>query len=178
MIIAMSRIVVLLSGGLDSSVCLAMNPGSAALFVDYGQPHLRRELAATYDVAAYLGADVELAKVNFPPWQELNRDDPSMLTPGRNLVLVSLASAYGDVVVIGANSDDREGYPDCRPEFFDALRTLVDVQTPLIDMTKLEIGRLAQDLGIGDLTWSCYYPVGDNPCGECDACKSRKRAFA
>jgi 7-cyano-7-deazaguanine synthase len=176
--------VILLSGGLDSAVCLALRRSPVALAVHYGQPHAGHELVAARKLARAYAAD--LVHVNAAIPSAASPDDPAMLWPGRNIVLLSLAAALAqtrglDVVVIGANRDDHDGYPDCRPEFFAAAEPVlgVKIDAPLLHLTKPEVGQLAAELGlpIRD-TWSCYYPTPDGrACGSCDACKGRERAY-
>ena len=167
--------VLLLSGGLDSAVCLALSKPDHALFVDYGQPHLVEERDCATRLSAHAG--VELTRARISVRMEINRDDATMLVPGRNLILISLAATLGTPVVIGCNADDYAVYLDCRPEFFGVLRPIVKVETPLIGMSKVQIGEMARSLGVGE-TWSCYYPQDGQPCGGCDACLGRDRALA
>jgi len=162
---------------LDSAVCLALQKPDVALFVDYGQPHLHAEQPRASALADAHNVVLRTVTVRVPFW-EFDPQDETMLTPGRNLVLASLAAALGTPVVMGCNADDYEVYSDCRSEFFEALRPMIDVHTPLIDKTKVEIGALARRLGITpEQTWSCYYPHDGCPCGECDACKEREWAL-
>jgi 7-cyano-7-deazaguanine synthase len=176
--------VVLLSGGLDSAVCLAMMRPKWALAIDYGQPHAVRELACAARLARAYGAELAIATTTMP--SAPSAGDQSMLWPGRNLVLLSLAAALAhqvgaSEVIIGANADDHAGYPDCRPEFFAVAEPAlgVKVTAPLLHLTKPEIGARARAHGvpIGE-TWSCYYPVDGQVCGSCDACAGRERALA
>jgi 7-cyano-7-deazaguanine synthase len=120
---------------------------------------------------------------------------PSTYVPGRNLMFasigVSLADSIGaEAVVMGPNIVDYSGYPDCRPEFYRALEKAVKagtrggasgkkikMLTPLINLSKKEIIKLAIGLGAPlKYSWSCY--AGDaRPCGRCDSCKLRARGF-
>lgn len=99
------------------------------------------------------------------------------------------AAAY---VYIAPNVLDYSGYPDCRPEFYESMRhTLelgsklwteyevpINVETPIIDMSKAEIVALAARLGAPlEHTWSCYRG-GDVPCDSCDSCILRAKGFA
>jgi 7-cyano-7-deazaguanine synthase len=90
-------------------------------------------------------------------------------------------------IYIGAVAEDSSGYPDCRPEFYDAFQGAVDVgtkpetritiKTPVIAMRKSEIVRTGLELGAPlHLTWSCYRE-SDRACGNCDSCALRLRAF-
>jgi 7-cyano-7-deazaguanine synthase len=91
-------------------------------------------------------------------------------------------------IYIGAVAEDSSGYPDCRPEFYEAFQQTIDVGTrpdtnieivtPIIHLRKSEIIRRGLDLGAPlELTWSCYQSE-DTACGDCDSCALRLRAFA
>ena len=139
---------VLLSGGLDSAVCLAVARREGfrchALSFDYGQRH-RHELVAGAAVARALGAvehrvvaldlraiggsaltaDIEVPKGREPGAGEGGSAIPVTYVPARNLVFLSLAAAYAETVgsgelFIGVNAVDYSGYPDCRPEFIES----------------------------------------------------------
>ena len=88
---------------------------------------------------------------------------------------------------------DYSGYPDCRPEFFRAYELMANagtkagvegdsfiIETPLLDITKSEIIKRGDSLGVDySLTHSCYDPGEDgSSCGECDSCLIRKKGFA
>lgn len=128
--------------------------------------------------------------------EELDDAIPVTYVPARNSIFLAVALGVAeardaDAVYLGVNALDYSGYPDCRPAFVDAFRAVaavgqkrglegrpVDLRTPLIDLTKSQIVRLALDLGAPvELTWSCYR-AGPDPCGACDACQLRARGFA
>lgn len=134
--------VVLLSGGLDSTVtaALALEQGFAlnALTIDYNQRH-RREIDSARDVAASLGAqrhvilplDLSLfggsaLTGDIPvPKGGVGEGIPVTYVPARNLVFLSLTLAWAEAIgardiFIGVNALDYSGYPDCRPEFMDS----------------------------------------------------------
>jgi len=94
-------------------------------------------------------------------------------------------------VFVGANSIDYSGYPDCRPEYYEFMNHTLRlgsklgaqygvpmvIETPIIRLSKAEIVRLAIEIGAPlELTWSCY-EGGERPCGLCDSCQLRARAF-
>jgi 7-cyano-7-deazaguanine synthase len=124
---------------------------------------------------------------------------PVTYVPARNTVFLSLALAYAEAVgaadlFIGVNAIDYSGYPDCRPEFIAAFEKLaglatkagvennvrIRIHTPLIHMTKAEIIRRGNELGVNfGLTYSCYAPYDNGlACGRCDACQLRLKGFA
>lgn len=186
--------VVLLSGGIDSTVALAHTKAELALSVNYGQIH-RRELHAAAAIAKHYGVEhheVNIASALDIPCALTGRGKipdghaeapDATFVPGRNIVLLSLATAWANkwgygAVVIGANADDNAGYPDCRPGFIERVKeaTLtgygVTVWAPLLRMTKRQVIEYGRELEIPfDLTWSCYRG-GADPCGRCGACES------
>jgi len=205
--------VCLVSGGMDSCVTAAVareeNAALAFLHVSYGQRTERRErrafdeLADHYGVARRLATSVEhLARIGGSsltdpavPVAEANlspREVPTSYVPFRNAHLLAIATSWAEVVgarrvYIGAVAEDSSGYPDCRPEFYEAFQRVVDVgtrpetrieiRTPVIGLRKSEIVR--RGLGLGaplHLTWSCYQSE-TLACGRCDSCALRLRAF-
>jgi 7-cyano-7-deazaguanine synthase len=90
-------------------------------------------------------------------------------------------------IYIGAVAEDSSGYPDCRPEYYEAFNHLIEVGTkpethiaiitPIITMRKSEIIQRGIALNAPlHLTWSCY-KAEDKACGECDSCALRLRGF-
>ena len=143
--------VVLFSGGLDSSTCLAIarEDGFAprALAVRYGQRH-EFELRAAERVAREMGAPLKIVSVDLraiggsaltseievPKDAPIGAGVPPTYVPARNAVLLSLALGYAEVIgaediYIGVNAIDYSGYPDCRPEFIDAFERLANLGT-------------------------------------------------
>jgi 7-cyano-7-deazaguanine synthase len=117
---------------------------------------------------------------------------PTSYVPFRNSNLLSMAVSYAEAndcsaVFIGAHSEDFSGYPDCRPEFFDAFQQVIDVGTkpdtdieliaPFVEWSKTDIAERGLDLGVPyEHTWSCYQ-ANTPACGTCDACAFRLQAF-
>ena len=121
---------------------------------------------------------------------------PSTYVPARNTILLSIALGYAEshrlgAIYLGANAIDYSGYPDCRPEYLRAFERLARLATragvqdgwstrleaPLLALSKAEIVRLGERLGVPwELTWSCY-AGGRIPCGRCDSCRIRARGF-
>lgn len=194
------RSLVLLSGGIDSAVALAQTGADLALSVNYGQTH-RRELDAARAIAKYCGVeyheldvaaalDIPCALTGRGAIPEAHAEEPdATFVPGRNLVLLSLGTAWANAwgysaVVIGANADDHNGYPDCRPQFLEALSAAaqsgygVAIWSPLVRMTKRQVVERGRELGVPlNLTWSCYRGESQ-PCHRCGACQTRDEAMA
>jgi 7-cyano-7-deazaguanine synthase len=150
------RAVVLLSGGLDSTTCLAVARRDGfeahALSVDYGQRHrgelvrarrIARALGAAghrvvkVDLSAFGGSALTDAEVAVPKGRSARRmasEIPVTYVPARNTVLLALALAHAETlgaedVYVGVNAIDYSGYPDCRPEFLRAFERLAAVAT-------------------------------------------------
>jgi 7-cyano-7-deazaguanine synthase len=149
------RAVCLLSGGLDSSVCLALARSQGfecyALSFDYGQRH-RVELESAARVAKSLGAvrhlvvpidlrvfggsaltsDIAVPKGRSPA--QMAGEIPLTYVPARNTVFLSLALAWSEVlgcsnIFVGVNALDYSGYPDCRPEYIAAFEEMAGLAT-------------------------------------------------
>ncbi len=213
------KAVCLLSGGLDSTVTAAIAAKQDyeihALTFDYGQRH-RREIDSAKKIVKYLGAKkhkimkIDLAQiggsaltddVDVPQDTELadiGKESviPPTYVPARNTILLSIALAYAEVegaeaIFIGANHLDYSGYPDCRPEYFQAYQKMADlatkravegrpilIKTPIIELDKAQIIQKGAELGAPlKLTWSCYVG-GEKACGRCDSCRLRLAGFA
>lgn len=162
----------LLSGGMDSAVCLKRYGATLAIGFDYGQPH-KVELEFAERLAE--GAGVPFHVVRIPPLPKV--DD--IVFAGRNAVMLAIGAAIAQAkklqtVVIGCNFDDAMRFPDCRPEFILAMDKAmtnaygVGVSAPLLRTTKAQIKREAEGLD----TWTCYQPKDGRPCGECYSCKA------
>jgi len=208
------RAIVLLSGGLDSAVTLyaAMAEGFVphCLIFDYGQRH-KREIEARKRICREAGCEFKLVKISLPwkgsalldknsPLPKVSGDEgakniPATYVPARNIIFLSFALSFAEAVgarqiFIGAHSQDYSGYPDCRPEFFQAFDQValrgtkagvqghrISIRRPLVKMDKTRIILLGKKLGVPfELTWSCY-KGGARPCGKCDSCYFRARGF-
>jgi 7-cyano-7-deazaguanine synthase len=223
-----SGAVVCLSGGQDSSTCLyhalrRYDPVHAVSF-DYGQRH-RVELECAAALAARAGVQQVVLPVDAlsmlaggsltNPAIESRLDAagtgnayaearglPSSFVPGRNVIFLGLAAAYGvprglETLVAGVCSTDEAGYPDCRPDFVDSLEQSIrigmdcpgfTIDAPLLHLTKAGTWALAEDLGVVEVirteTHTCY--EGERGtlhewgygCGDCPACTTRARGWA
>ncbi len=210
------KAVVLLSGGLDSSTCLAYAKDQGydcyTLAIDYGQRHAA-EIKASAKIAACLGVKrhqvmpIDLTQIGgsaltdsnmeVPDFGAEDTEIPSTYVPARNTIFLSIALAYAEVVgadamFIGVTAVDYSGYPDCRPEYIHAFETMANlatkagiegqklqIQTPLIELSKSEIIQLGHGLGFDyGMTVSCYQADDEGrACGLCDSCHYRKQGF-
>ncbi|MCK6413827.1 MAG: 7-cyano-7-deazaguanine synthase QueC [Azonexus sp.] len=123
---------------------------------------------------------------------------PVTYVPARNTIMLSLALAWAEVlasrdIFVGVNAVDYSGYPDCRPEYIAAFEKMANLATkagvegaglsihaPLIDLSKAEIIRKGDALGVDyALTVSCYQADTEGrACGVCDSCRLRAEGFA
>ena len=206
------RAVVLMSGGMDSCVTAAIARQSydiAALHGSYGQRTESREIQSFQALADHFGAFTRLA-VKLDHFRAIggssltdssmvirkadlsSNEIPNTYVPFRNAHFLSIATSWAEVlgatrIFIGAVWEDSSGYPDCRPEYYEAFNRVIragtrpssdiTIETPLIHLSKHEIVRKGIHLGAPfHLTWSCYRD-SDVACGVCDSCALRLRAF-
>ena len=205
--------VILVSGGMDSATAVyeAMDRGYDPLFfhTSYGQRTEDKEfqcaqaLADIVDAEDFLHVETEhLARIGASSLTddeiEVTEADmeseeiPTSYVPFRNANLLSMATSYAEAqeasaIFIGAHSEDFAGYPDCRPQFFEAFQQVIDVGTkpeteimleaPFVEWSKTDIVERGLELNVPyEHTWSCYR--GDEPaCGTCDSCAFRLQAF-
>ncbi|MGH9900553.1 MAG: 7-cyano-7-deazaguanine synthase QueC [Pyrinomonadaceae bacterium] len=205
--------VCLVSGGMDSCVTAAIArrecDETAFLHASYGQRTEARERRAFEEVANHYGVTKRLvvsleslARIGGSsltdrsiPVAEADltaRGIPTSYVPFRNAHLLATATSWAEVlgarrIYIGAVAEDSSGYPDCRPEFYEAFQRAIDagtcpdtrleIRTPVIALRKSEIIRKGLELDAPlALTWSCYRSE-DRACGRCDSCVLRLRAF-
>ena len=177
----------------------------AALTFNYGQKHVK-EVAFAQRVCKQLDMHhkvVDISAINSLMGGSSLTDDievpeghyeadnmQSTVVPNRNMILLSMAVAYAvsleaDNVYYGAHSGDHAIYPDCRPEFVQKMDEVcrianyqsVSINTPFINMSKIEILTRGLSLGLDySQTWTCYNGR-EHACGKCGACAERIEAF-
>ena len=204
--------IVSLSGGLDSSV-LAYHLVHAgvnvkALSVNYGQKHVK-ELRSSSMIAAHLNIEHKVVSLGslmsifpqassvldstqaVPEGHYADESMKSTVVPNRNMLLISVGLAWSvackfDGVAYAAHAGDHAIYPDCRPEFADAMDNaarLCDyipqhVVRPFVEHTKADIVVVGAALGVPfEHTWSCYNGR-EKHCGKCGTCVERIEAFS
>ena len=211
--VVMPKAIILLSGGLDSTVTLAqaLEDGCevTALSFRYGQRHTKeldsakkvcdhyrvRHVVVDLDMSSFRSALTD-SSIDVPADRDIGSEIPITYVPARNIVFLSVAaglceSTDADRIYIGANIVDYSGYPDCRPEFFEAFADMLSkgtkagvegretkIVTPILRSTKADIVRIGKRLKAPlELTWSCYNG-GMKACGHCDSCLLRLKGFS
>jgi len=149
----MEKAVVLLSGGLDSTTCMAVAKEQGKelypISFDYHQRHKielasAKKVAEFYDVPRHLivetnmdaigGSALTDSDIDVPVGDVERKEVPVTYVPARNLIFLSYALSYAETigarfVFIGVNAVDYSGYPDCRPEFIQRFQELADFST-------------------------------------------------
>jgi len=205
------KAVLIVSGGMDSATMsyLYKNDGYDLILVgfNYGQRHVK-ELESLYKVGEALGAEVRVVdltnltkalhgssltsdEVAVPDGHYTEGSMKKTVVPNRNMIMLSVAigwavSQKAASVAYAAHAGDHAIYPDCRPEFAEAMNEAaqladwhqVSLLRPFVQWSKADIAAEGQRLGVQfELTWSCY-KGGLSHCGTCGTCVERREAFA
>ncbi len=205
------RSLAIFSGGLDSTVLLhhllAEGDEVLALSVDYGQRH-RVELEYAQRTAENLripwkvadlssishllaGSSQTSESIPVPHGHYAEESMKLTVVPNRNMIMLAVAGGWAiqqkaDRLAYGAHSGDHVIYPDCRPEFVQAMQIAlgladwhrVELVCPFVTWDKAAIVARGEQLGVNFAeTWSCY-EGGEIHCGACGTCYERREAFA
>ncbi len=200
--------IIIVSGGMDSITMLYDKKDEIALGIsfDYGSNHNKREIPFAEMHCKRLGIKHITISLDFmhqyfkssllegaDAIPEGNYDEDNMkstVVPFRNGIMLSIAIGIAESnglkkVLIANHAGDHTIYPDCRPEFINAINTTakagtfvgVEVSAPYTDITKGEIASIGKRLGLDySETWSCY-KGGEKHCGKCGTCMERKEAL-
>lgn len=205
-----AKTVVVFSGGLDSTTLLhyvkSLGYEVYGLSFYYGQRH-KKELEYAEYWAKKLCKEWKLIDLSFmkeiasnsaltdyskevPHEHYTHENQKITVVPNRNMVMLSIAIAWAEnlgaeAVFFGPHSNDYAIYPDCRPEFVEALDKAsrlgtynsIRVEAPFVSIKKWQIVKLGDSLGVDfSKTWSCYEGK-EKHCGKCATCQERKEAF-
>lgn len=205
----MKNSVIIVSGGMDSITLLYDHKDEIALGIsfDYGSNHNAREIPFAKMHCERLGIKHITINLDFmhqyfksslldgaeaiPEGHYADDNMKSTVVPFRNGIMLSIAIGIAesnnlDHVFIANHGGDHTIYPDCRPEFINAIDAAatagtynnVKVVAPYTKITKSDIARIGKKLGIDYTeTWSCY-KGGEVHCGKCGTCVERKEALA
>ena len=204
----MKNSVIIVSGGMDSITLLYDHKDEIALGIsfDYGSNHNAREIPYAKMHCERLGIKHITINLDFmhqyfksslldgadaiPEGHYADDNMKSTVVPFRNGIMLSIAIGIAesnglDQVFIANHGGDHTIYPDCRPEFINAIDSAaragtfnnVRVVAPYTKITKSDIARRGKELGLDYTeTWSCY-KGGEKHCGKCGTCVERKEAL-
>lgn len=203
--------VIILSGGMDSATLLADLTSSEntihVISFNYGQKHVK-ELDCAKKLVEYYGLRENHRIIDMSWMGKLfgygslvgNESMPygmydgenmkSTIVPNRNMIMLGIAAGYAisigeQDIYYAAHQGDHTIYPDCRPDFVDAMNNVlkegnwekVNIVAPYIEISKSDIVGLGIEMEVPyELTWSCY-EGGDRPCLRCGTCMERTEAF-
>ncbi len=205
----MTKAVCVLSGGMDSTTLLydvvSQGHDTYALSFDYGQKH-KKELEMARRTCEKLGIPFRSVKtpalnslaesaltrqhIDVPDGHYEEENMKITVVPNRNMVMLALAASYAislkvDYLYYGAHGGDHAIYHDCRTEFVDAMRKVIEIcdehklelRAPYVDKDKGYIASRGKELGVDySLTWTCY-KGREKACGKCGSCVERLEAF-
>lgn len=208
----MTKSIILLSGGLDSLVSLGLKKDelnvSLALTFDYGQKSAKQEIEASARICEHYNIEHKVisldwlknitqtslvSNIDVPTGSELDNPEDSaksVWVPNRNGLFLNIAGSFADsygydYILIGANKEEGQTFPDNTQEFINAVNKEFEFSTqkspkvvaPLINSDKNDIVMLALQHGVPlELTRSCYQG-GAKHCGICESCSRLKHAL-
>lgn len=200
--------IIVVSGGMDSVTMLYEYRERIAMAVtfDYGSKHNAKEIALAAMHCQRLGVSHTIIPLTFmqqyfksslliggediPEGEYADDNMKSTVVPFRNGIMLAIAAGLAESnglrhVMLANHGGDHAIYPDCRPEFVDAMSSAiangtydgVTILAPYTNITKTDIARRGAALGIDySETWSCY-KGGDRHCGRCGTCTERREAL-
>ncbi|ALD15406.1 queuosine biosynthesis protein QueC [Buchnera aphidicola (Aphis glycines)] len=208
------KILIVFSGGQDSTTCLIhyshLYKEIYCITFDYDQIHKSeidssRFISKYFKVKKHIFIDIKFLKnlakssltdknISIFSSHQLNPLLPSTFVPGRNILFLTLSSIYAfnnqiDSVVLGVNTVDFSGYPDCRNEFIETMNRVIQIgmdyqinfKVPLMNLSKAEIWSLSHYWNLSEFifnhTVTCYKGLVGNGCGQCKACCIRRDGF-
>lgn len=199
---------IVLSGGMDSTTLLWDRKDSIALAVtfDYGSRHNAREIECARKNCEMLGVEHLVIPLEFmgkyfksslliggediPEGHYTDENMKSTVVPFRNGIMLSIAAGLAESrglkkVMLANHSGDHAIYPDCRPDFVDAMSRAIsegtyegiEIDAPYTNISKSDIARIGKRMGVDyNLTYSCY-KGGEKHCGKCGTCVEREEAL-
>ncbi len=204
-----TQTICILSGGLDSTTLLykllAEGKEVRAISFNYGQKH-SKELMYAIKTCEKLGVQHKVINITFlkelvsnsaltsdmevPEGHYEGENMKQTVVPNRNMIMASIAIGWAvnedfGEIALGVHAGDHAIYPDCRPEFIEALAKIawianykaISVYTPFINIDKGDIVIQGKDLNVDySLAWTCYKGQ-EKPCGLCGSCQERAYAF-
>ncbi|MBD5358408.1 MAG: 7-cyano-7-deazaguanine synthase QueC [Bacteroides sp.] len=201
--------IIILSGGMDSVTLLHYKKDKIALAVsfDYGSNHNAREIECARRQCELLGIDHIVIPLDFmgkyfkssllegadliPTGRYDDENIKSTVVPFRNGIMLAVACGLAESrglkhVMMANHGGDHAIYPDCRPEFVEAMSRAmqcgtyegITLEAAFTNITKSDIARIGKEIGVDyAMTYSCY-KGGERHCGKCATCVERKEAMA
>ena len=201
--------IIILSGGMDSVTLLYdyQERIQLAISFDYGSKHNSREIPFAQLHCQRLGIEHIVISLEFmqrlfhssllkggediPEGHYADENMKSTVVPFRNGIMLAIAAGMAEsrelkYVMMANHGGDHAIYPDCRPEFVDAMDSAIAAGTyvgvkllaPYTNLTKTQIAQIGEKIGIDYAeTWSCY-KGGAHHCGKCGTCVERREALA
>ena len=200
--------VIIVSGGMDSITLLYEYQDRIALGIsfNYGSKHNDKEIPLArmhcerlgikhieiplHFMEQYFKSSLLIGGEDIPEGHYADDNMKSTVVPFRNGIMLSIAAGLAEsnglkYLMMANHGGDHTIYPDCRPEFVDAMSQAISngtyehlqILAPYTNITKTDIARHGAKLGINYAeTWSCY-KGGDCHCGKCGTCVERKEAL-
>ena len=152
--------------------------------------NIKNTLISLDFISQYFKSDLLKSGGEIPEGMYNEDNMKSTVVPFRNGIMLAIAAGFAesndiDILLLGNHSGDHAIYPDCRPEFIaniagaikEGTEKKIRVISPFCDMSKTDIVKMGEELGVDySLTYSCY-KGGEKHCGKCGTCTERKESF-
>lgn len=152
--------------------------------------NIKNTLISLDFIEQYFKSDLLKSGGSIPEGYYTEENMKSTVVPFRNGIMLAIAAGFAesndiDIIILGNHSGDHAIYPDCRPKFIanmagairEGTEKKIKVLSPFCDMSKTDIVKLGEELGVDfSLTYSCY-KGSEQHCGKCGTCQERIEAF-
>lgn len=203
------KVVAVVSGGMDSVTMLyglkTLAEEVVAISFNYGQRHskeleaakatcdalgIQHDIVDIRSITGFISNSALTSDIEVPEGHYEDANMSKTVVPSRNSIMALIANGYAmniafDAIALGVHAGDHAIYPDCRPEFIEALRdlfrvnnyTTCEVLAPFLADNKISILKTGIEMGVDySKTWTCYNGR-EKACGKCGSCQERLEAF-